>query len=250
MRNTGLFNALLTTILMVGGSIFPGCATFRSIHEADFSGEIFVQPGDRIQLSIGVFNSLTRLRAHWTVESTEFATITPISGILSVNPETPEGATIRVHAGSEIATVYVFKQPLPRMNLLAGYWMETKQISCQTSEEIDPVDPIKAVLFFPNRKFTVTWRPYKSYRDYWGSYTFDASTGAFEMRVHGGNNVPDDFDGVGTAVIEGDGTLLVKDIWLGTRVFVEGREPAEVECGHRLVKTGAMTVNDVFAPIR
>lgn len=51
-----------------------------------------------------------------------------------------------------------------------------------------------------------------------------------------------------------DATVYVfehlKDIWLGAKVFVEGQEPPDAECGHRLAKTGAMAQYDIFAPIR
>lgn len=73
-------------------------------------------------------------------------------------------------------------------------------------------------LAFGEQDFSVTYQPFESYKDYWGSYAFDTATGALKLTVTGGNFVPPDLDLEGTARFEGN-VLVLDGFDLGDRNF-------------------------------
>jgi hypothetical protein len=70
--------------------------------------------------------------------------------------------------------------------------------------------------FSGENRFSVTFNPFESYRDYWGTYSFDPATKRLTMTVEGGNFVPPGLDLEGTADLGPDG-LVLTDMFLGTR---------------------------------
>lgn len=84
------------------------------------------------------------------------------------------------------------------------------------------------VEFSGENHFSVTFEPFESYRDYWGTYEFDASTGRLRMTVAGGNFVPPGLDLEGQAAFE-EGRLVLREVYLGSR---SGREP-QGSCTYR-----------------
>ena len=234
-------------ILVPALFVLPGCA----IQQSDFSGEIFGEPGESVQLSIGYQGLILRIPTPspilWSIDATEGASINPLTGLLDIDAGAPDGTNFTVSAGGSSATVYVFEQPA--VNPLSGYWKETAQISCMLADDTTPEIAIEELVFFPNRKFTVTRRPFETYRDYWGDYTFDTESGVLEMVIHRGNYVPDDFDGVGTFTVDGEGNLVLSDIWLGTWPSYDGPTSQMPGCGHRLTKTGLFSEGAGYTPI-
>jgi hypothetical protein len=75
----------------------------------------------------------------------------------------------------------------------------------------------------------VTWVPFESYKDYWGTYTFDLAQGTLELTITGGNTIPEDVDGEGRFARDATGALILTDLWLGTPSLE--RDPPN--CGHR-----------------
>ena len=82
-------------------------------------------------------------------------------------------------------------------------------------------------MFQDTGEFSVTWTPFEVYYDYWGTYAYDEATGALVLSVDGGNYVPADLDGEGTAMVAG-GQLTLTDMWLGTAQM----PVTPVACGH------------------
>ena len=76
--------------------------------------------------------------------------------------------------------------------------------------------------------FSVTWMPFEVYRDYWATYRYDSEQGTLDLAIEGGNHVPEDVDGSGSFVIDEDGCLLLKGMWLGTWRSSTG----DASCGH------------------
>lgn len=132
------------------------------------------------------------------------------------------GAGARRRAGPPIAE-------LEASGLVGAWWAEEVQFDCETLEEVTPEEPIGELAFESDGVFSVTWMPFETYRDYWGTYEIDAETGAIELHVEGGNHVPDDIDGSGFYAIDEQGRLVLSEMWLGTRF--EGTGAAA--CGHR-----------------
>ena len=105
--------------------------------------------------------------------------------------------------------------------VLTGSWSQ------QASEGCPGLEPVRELEFSPDR-FSVTFMPFESYKDYWGSYSFDPATGVLRLTVVNGNSVPPGLDLEGTARIE-NGRLILEDMFLGDRA---GRVP-EGSCRYR-----------------
>ena len=93
-------------------------------------------------------------------------------------------------------------------NPLVGTWHQ--------SEEGCPAESaVRELVFTGGGEFSVTWTPFESYKDYWGTYTYDAATGAISLDIESGNQVPDDAVTEGTATLT-DGALAFDRLFLGT----------------------------------
>jgi len=79
--------------------------------------------------------------------------------------------------------------------------------------------------FTENGQFSVTFQPFETYRDYWGSYDFDPATGAVSMKAEGGNYQPDGLDLEGTARFAPDGALVLEEVYLGQPSGLPGAGP-------------------------
>lgn len=98
--------------------------------------------------------------------------------------------------------------------VLTGRWSQTAATGCEGME------PVRELEFGPDR-FSVTFTPFESYKDYWGTYRFDPATGALLLSVEAGNNIPPGLDLEGIARMEG-GHLILERMFLGDR---QGRRP-------------------------
>ena len=70
---------------------------------------------------------------------------------------------------------------------LAGKWSQVRE-ACNGHA-------IGEVIFRPDGTFAVTWAPFETYVDYWGTYRFDPGTGELALTPDGGNFVPADVAG-------------------------------------------------------
>ena len=141
---------------------------------------------------------------------------------LTIRPDAPPGSEIVLRYNVKGEPVVARLRVVARDALvLTGTWGQTAVEGC------DGHEPVRELLFGPDR-FSVTFTPFESYKDYWGSYSFDPHTGALRLSVEGGNNVPPGLDLEGTARIE-DGHLVLEGMFLGDR---EGRA-AQGGCRYR-----------------
>jgi hypothetical protein len=82
-------------------------------------------------------------------------------------------------------------------------------------------------------RMSVTWWPFETYYDYWGTYTAPAIEphgGPITLHLEGGNYVPTDFDGDGRFERCGR-DLLLFDLFLGSSAMSQG--PETKNCGYR-----------------
>lgn len=124
---------------------------------------------------------------------------------------------------------------------LVGFWKETAQIACGTGNDVDPLFPILELKFDERGRFGVTWIPFETFVDYWGTYSYDEAQGTIRLTVDGGNFIPSDFDGIGTFSFDLDGQLVLEDVWLGIQQFSEGPSAITPGCGHRFRAFGSGT---------
>jgi hypothetical protein len=207
---------------------------------------IALQPGETIGLILGLFDYEVcgtgnrcfvplPVSATWSVSPASGARINRASGILTIDPATPSGSVFTVSADVEdgrhvVKTeVYVFT---PEANPLIGTWLEIAQLACGTEEVVVPDLAIEELVFSAAGTFAVTWTPFESYTDYWGTYSFDLSRGTLDLVVTGGNMIPSDVDGHGHFSLGTTGDLILSDMWLGVPEWESGA----AQCGHRFAR--------------
>jgi hypothetical protein len=164
----------------------------------------------------------------WSVEGDD-VTI-DAGGTVTVDAAAVAGSTFTVTAdvedGRRIITAD-FEVYVPLQADILGTYTEVQQLPCDGGAALTP-DPIIGELVFKDTgEFSVTWTPFEVYYDYWGTFTYDDGAGALVLSVDGGNYVPKDIDGEGTATVV-DGQLILEDMWLG----VAQRPVTPVACGH------------------
>jgi hypothetical protein len=93
-------------------------------------------------------------------------------------------------------------------NPLVGIWR-------QDGEGCPANSAIRELVFTGGGDFSVTWTPFEVYKDYWGTYTYDAETGAIHLEVESGNQVPGDIVPDGTVTADGTG-LRFETLSFGT----------------------------------
>lgn len=76
-------------------------------------------------------------------------------------------------------------------------------------------DSIGELVFDADGGFSVTFHPFESYHDYWGTYAFDAATGALTLEVTRGNSMPAFRTASGTARFDAEGRLHIEGLSFG-----------------------------------
>ena len=110
-------------------------------------------------------------------------------------------------------------------------------------EGCEGLDPVRELEFAPGNRFSVTFMPFESYKDYWGTYSYDPATGALRMTVESGNNVPPDLDLDGRAILMPDGRLVLEDMYLGT---TRGPPPIVVDPATGMATVAKLTCRYTF----
>ena len=127
------------------------------------------------------------------------AKVTADGGGVQISPQATDGEQIPV---SVLVDGRVVKGAIrvvdPMAHPLAGRWIE-RSVRCDAPQQTAGHQPIKELEFAADGRFSVTWAPFETYRDYWGSYAFDPKRGSLSFQVTGGNHVPVDLHLVGTA---------------------------------------------------
>ncbi len=75
--------------------------------------------------------------------------------------------------------------PAPAPPLLVGAWHQDRA-------ECGDAAPIAELIFHPGGDFSVTWFPFETYKDYWGTWRFDQTSNVLALHVDGGNYIPPD----------------------------------------------------------
>jgi hypothetical protein len=130
---------------------------------------------------------------------------------VSIAPDAPVGAIVTIgfrHVGQPVQTR--FKVVAKDEIVLTGRWSQRSLEGCSAAE------PVRELELRPENGFSVTFLPFETYQDYWGSYAWDPDTGRLLLKVVGGNFVPGNLDLEGEAELK-DGRLRLKDIFLGSR---------------------------------
>jgi hypothetical protein len=157
--------------------------------------------------------------AEWSVDPSSAARVDRSTGTITVAPDAKHNTSFLVHARipgmREIsATLRVFDR---KQNPLVGRWRQDGFPVCKGEKPITVAEPIRELDINADGTFTVTWHPFETYVDYWGTYEHNVTSGAVRMKVDGGNFVPADFNGEGRFSADAQGGLTLSQVWLGSR---------------------------------
>ena len=156
-----------------------------------------------------------RCTTDWAV--TGPATLSADRTTLTIAPDAPVGALVTVAFTHEGKPVKAQFQVIGRDEVvLTGRYSQQGLEGCQVN------DPVGELEFTPGNRFSVTFQPFESYRDYWGSYSFEPATRRLALKAEGGNFVPPGLDLEGEAELV-EGRLVLRDMFLGSR----GGEPQQ-----------------------
>jgi hypothetical protein len=201
--------------------------------------DLQIQAGGKYQFSFAVLSTYAPPTpvpacATWTIEPENKGARVGATGLLRVEDGTPAGSVFTVTANIEQGraerkvTVYVYDQ---QTHPLVGLWRQQAQFDCDSGEEMSLTQPIHEVEFRASGRFSVTWTPFETYRDYWGLYTTDVSAGSVVLRIDGGNYQPVRFRGEGTFVLSKNGTLELRGAFLGDPRSYGTEAPAPEKIG-------------------
>jgi hypothetical protein len=150
-----------------------------------------------------------RCTSGWAV--TGPATLSADRTTLAIAPDAPVGALVTVSFRHEGKPVTAQFRIIGRDEVvLTGRYSQQSVEGCRVSE------PVGELEFSPGNRFSVTFRPFESYRDYWGSFSFDPATRRIAFKAEGGNFVPHGLDLEGEAELAA-GRLVLRDMFLGSR---------------------------------
>jgi len=150
-----------------------------------------------------------RCTAGWSVSGP--ATLSGDRRSITIAPDAPPGATVAIgfrHAGKPVEAR--FNVVARNEIVLTGRYTQRSLEACTAHE------PVRELEFRPENRFSVTFLPFETYRDYWGTYAWASDTGRLRLTVEGGNFVPSNLDLEGEAALK-DGRLRLKDVFLGSR---------------------------------
>ena len=130
---------------------------------------------------------------------------------LDIDPDAAPGSVVSVgfrHAGKPVTGRF---QVIARDEVvLTGRYSQQSAQGCEAAEKVRELE------FLPGNRFAVTFFPFETYRDYWGTYAFDSATGRLGMNVEGGNFTPPGIDLEGRAEMA-SGRLTLREMFLGSK---------------------------------
>jgi hypothetical protein len=158
----------------------------------------------------------------WAVEPAEAGTIDE-NGAFRLAGDTQPGEQVVVRASwpEEVpedtrpdltATITVYTAA---SNPLVGTWRERAVLACRDNTETASSEGFEELVFRADGRFTLTWHPFEVYVDYWGTYTHSAVDGALQMRIEGGNYIPQTTDLSGSAKVQDDGSIRLEGVYFG-----------------------------------
>jgi hypothetical protein len=139
------------------------------------------------------------------------ATLSPDRKSLTIAPNAPPGAIVLVRYHLDGKPISAQLRVVAKDQIvLTGRYSQRGLEGCTAAE------PVRELEFRPENRFSVTFLPFETYQDYWGSYSFDPATKQLRLKVEGGNFIPPQLDVEGEVELA-EGRLRLKDIFLGSR---------------------------------
>lgn len=113
------------------------------------------------------------------------------SGLVTITSDAVPGSrvTARAQVESLVAEAHVLVVD-PAPNPLAGMWTQSVGPACEDDFFHPPEAVVRELIFRRGGTFAVTRVPFETFQDFWGTYSYDGSTGRLTLNIGGGNNVP------------------------------------------------------------
>jgi hypothetical protein len=164
--------------------------------------KVDVSPAGNVDLPL-------RCTSDWSVEGP--ATLSEDRTSLAIAADAHPGTTVTLRFRHDGKLVEARFRVVDRNEIvLTGHWSQQSLEGCAAGE------PVRELVFAPENRFAVTFTPFETYQDYWGTYSYDADTGQLRLAVEGGNFVPSNLDLDGEAALAG-GRLRLRGLFLGSR---------------------------------
>lgn len=203
-----------------GSAMFPDRFYFL-----DFGSRVFRQ-GATIAITPRADNSPAGQRdlpldctSDWSIRGP--ATLAADHRSITIAPDAPPGSDVEVTLRYGPEQIRASVRVIGREAIvLTGTYNQRSIERCETS------DPVRELVFSPDGRFSVTFQPFETYKDYWGTYAYDPDSRRLVMTVAGGNSIPFGLDLDGSARIA-EGRLVLEQIYLGSR----GGQPAHLPAG-------------------
>lgn len=213
--------AMMTAaMLLAAAMLFPSSAVARddglpcatmAPHYLDFS-PILARQGTTIQLlpHRGMPYEMqlepAKCMRRWKLSNPKLARLGPKQTLVIAADATPDAmltVSYQVRDGGKWHPVKADLRIVARdAKVLTGIRSQKAIEGCTGMDKVGEIE------FRADGSFAVTYQPFESYRDYWGSFTYDPATGALAMTVTGGNFTPGNLDLTGTATLDGNALTL------------------------------------------
>jgi hypothetical protein len=156
--------------------------------------------------------------ASWSIDPPGPVSIDASTAVLRVASSTPSGYAFSVVANVDDGRRYIVKRGVVYRRTdrpIVGTWSEVSRKSCRTGEVVTPQERLRELVFHADGTFHVTVQPFEVYKDYWGTYIADSTTGRLTLQVTGGNRIFEGIDGYGRFRFDDSGHLILTDLSFG-----------------------------------
>jgi hypothetical protein len=199
----------------------PGCSIPSDHHVVIAIEPLEMVPGERRVLELSMVRAPytpsepvpAACKARWSVNEGSHARVDDRGRFRLTRYARPgEQVVVSVNVGGRKVRqeVHVID---PHPNPIAGTWSQSGPAQCDSAVDAAAV-PVRELVIRRDGRFSLTYTPFETYKDYWGTYTFDQATGALAMGVAGGTRDPWGLDLAGTAHVA-DRRLTLRGVWLG-----------------------------------
>lgn len=152
---------------------------------------ILVRAGSTLRRATGVIRPdpmPTACLSDWRISPAGAAEVSADGSTLTIARDAPAGVTLTLEVRTPGEPAHYATTIIGRDEaVLNGTWSQ-REVSC--ADALAPGRPVRELTFNPNGRFSVTWTPFETYTDYWGSFFHDAATGQLRLEVTGANRNP------------------------------------------------------------